>query len=160
MPLTHDEILKKHKPLTEEQLREYKEKVEEKKAKYTLEMSQIEANLLQFLERPRVVYDSETKKPILYLRDITFNELKQMIPPEMAEYVNKPEMIDKEKAEEYDRKFYEIIADLIVKPKHDAEWWRLHMTTKLMRIIQEEIVRMLEDIGVEMENFRKAPKGK
>lgn len=158
--LTPQEIIKKHKPLTREDLEKYKKISEERKAKYSMDMNVVEANLLGFLERPRPVLDPVTKVPILWIRDVTFNELKEMIPPEMAEYVDNPEAIDPKKLEEYDQKFYEIISDLIVIPKHDAEWWRSHMNAKLARVIQDEIAKMLEDMGIEMANFRKARKGK
>ena len=158
--LTPQEIIKKHKPLTKEDLEKYKKISEERKAKYSMEMETVEANLLEFLKRPRPVLDPETKVPILWIRDVTFNELKQMIPPEMAKYVDNPEAIDPKKLEEYDNRFYKIISDLIVIPKHNAEWWKKHMNSKLARLIQDEIAKMLEDMGVEMENFRKARKGK
>lgn len=158
--LTPKEIIKKHKPLTPEELKNYKQKVEEQKAKYNLQMGTIEANLLDFVQRPKPVLDPETKKPILYIRDVSFEELKRMFPSDVLTYIENPEKIDPKKAEEYDEQFFKILAEIIVKPKKDWKFWKKIMNGRLMKLIQDEIVKMLEDIGVEMENFPKARKGK
>lgn len=153
-------FLEKHEPLTEEEVAETSKTATQTQEKYTYDMQKIEANLLGFLERPEPVRDPETNEIILVMRRPYFEELKKMLPPEIAEAVNNPDVkVSQEKLEEYDKQFFGIIKDLVVAPAKDAEWWRTHFNGKLAKLIREELVKMLSDMGIEMENFQEARKG-
>jgi len=155
------QFLEKHGGKTEEEVRKEIADKEKAKEKYTADMGIVEANLLGYLERPEPVKDPDNpEKTILVMRRPYFEELKKLLPPELADAMQNPDApkITKEKLEEYDNQFFGIIADLVVVPEHDSEWWKVHFNGKLAKIIQKEFAQMLQDMGIEMENFREAHK--
>ena len=85
-------FLTKHGGKSEEEIQKELVDKEKAKEKYVADMGIIESNLLGYLERPEPIKDpDDPEKVIMIMRRPYFEELKKLLPPELAEAVQNPE---------------------------------------------------------------------
>ena len=48
---------------------------------------------------------------------------------------------------------FEMMANLITKPKHDVKFWKEHSNLVFQQLFQLHLSGILEDLGISAENF-------
>jgi hypothetical protein len=69
------------------------------------------------------------------------------------EYRNNPESIPRELVEKYNDMTFDLMSKIIVKPPHDASWWKEHANTVFIRLFQMHLQMVFTELGMNAENF-------
>lgn len=139
-----DKILEKYKPLTADEIKEEVKKQQELKKQYRESEAEVEKELLNFLQEDRPILNPLTDKPMLWIRQPTYKELE-----DWRNRFKKVRDMTQEEAEKYleteEGKMgqFQIIADIVTKPKRTAEWWKENLNPTTEQLIEAEIVAML-----------------
>jgi hypothetical protein len=149
-------FVKEHAKSSEEIKAEMKA-MEEVKKQYTQDVTKLEDNLRHFNERLDPLLDPAIDNPadavLCWVRRPTQDEWESMIPEELRKYDN-PEDVPKELADKYKTHQFEMMADLVMIPKHDAEWWRKNGgTIYFQQLFQSHIVEVYKKLGIIIGNF-------
>ena len=94
-----------------------------------------------------------TKKLMCKVKRPTATQWKQLVPPELAKYKKDPKSIPFEVAEKYETLVYDIMAELIVQPKHTAQWWRDNTTYDFVALFQTHMMETFDKMSKSLENF-------
>uniref|UniRef100_A0A6H1ZPQ7 Uncharacterized protein n=1 Tax=viral metagenome TaxID=1070528 RepID=A0A6H1ZPQ7_9ZZZZ len=149
-----EDFLKKHKPLKPEDVAEKMKDADKRKKKYTLDAAQVERNLLDYFEILDPIVDPVTDKVLAWMRRASYQEMIDMVPSELREYVGDMEKAPQELRQKYDSQQFEYMATLIENPKHTTEWWQKHANQHFIMLFQMTIIQMYKDMGIDIENFR------
>lgn len=151
---------KKHPPLKDGKEIEVSQKsineiiIEQEKAKekYNVDMASVEAALTDFLQvKDPIVIKGEA---IAWVRRPTMKEIKNLFPREMIEAIDaKATNIPKEKTEEWDKRMFQIMSDLIVIPKYTAEQWEEKTNSIFLRLFYEHLSNIVKVVSPEVEGF-------
>jgi hypothetical protein len=115
--------------------------------------AELEAELELFNTITDILYNPNTEKPMAEVRRMSMDEIEVFTGKELKKYKN-PEDIPEDVAQKYDDKMYQLIADVIIRPKHDVEWWKDgHLTPELIGELVKHIKKTLEKLGTTAENF-------
>jgi len=146
-------FLEKHPPKSPQELADTVKRIEEAKKKYTQDVSALEQNLKDFnaIEDPLV--DPATDKPLCWVKRPTRAEFEKLVPPELMKYKNSIESVPKDIADKYEGQVYTMMAELIAKPKHDANWWKDNSNLVFLTLFQNHLLKIYEDLGIAIENF-------
>lgn len=135
--------------------------MEKAKAKYHLDVAKVEENLTAYLETSDpilgVVKGKET--PILWVRRPSMKEIKELTPTrEQMQFMEtkNPEDVTSENInliKEYDERFYNKFAELVVAPQKTPEQWREVMNPWLLRLFWGYIAQIGDILGAEIEGF-------
>jgi len=119
-------------------------------------MKEIEKNLMGYIEISEPLIDPETDKILAWVKLPTMMELENFYgqfgetKPEEYETMNKEEKL------KIINRQYELMAEMIVNPKHDAEWWKAHSNMRLLKLFSIKLEQIFGEMGVATENFREA----
>jgi len=94
-----------------------------------------------------------TDKLMCKVRRPTATQWKQLVPPELAKYKKNPKEIPHKLAEKYEELVYEMMALLIVQPKHDVKWWKDNTTYDFVVLFQTHVMKVFDKMTEELENF-------
>ena len=142
---TQEEWIKKHPPLSDEDIKKKLKEAFLAKDKYSTDMTDVENNLLGYTSKLIPIVDTETDKVLMWMKQLT-GELMEMFITEFSPDIqgSKKERMEKQ---------YKLIADLIAVPKHDAEWWKKNITPSILKLISNALEAVFEELGATMENF-------
>jgi len=87
------------------------------------------------------------------VRRPTRTQFAKMVPPELAKYRDHPEEIPIEVAAKYENDMYDLMAELIVNPKHDADWWKGNTGDDWMAAFQAHLMKLRENMDETIKSF-------
>ena len=137
---------------TPEQLAEDIKKMEEAKKQMTQNAEQLDANLKHFHDILDPILDPNTGQPLCWVRRPSNKEWEDLTPTEMATYKT-PEEVPKEMAEKYKDHQFNMMAKLIAKPQHDANWWKENTDLISQEMFQIYLIDVYRKLGIMVENF-------
>lgn len=144
-------FLNKHKPMNSKQIEQKLIENEDAKAQYTTDMTALEENLRNFAEKTDpIVFRG---KPLCWVKRPSKAQFEKLIPPDMMKYKNSPDSIPKAEADKYENLIYEMMAELIVNPKHDANWWKANSPLIFIPLFQAHLNEIYELVGIDIANF-------
>lgn len=148
-------LLEKFPKLTPEQIEAQKKKEREVKGEADATALEYENNLVGYFERTEEIKD-ERGKVLALVRYPSYDELLEMVPPELAKYRGKPlSEVPLELEEKYSQIHFDIMATLIVKPKKKAEWWRKQKgVMRFVVLFNKKLAEIVKTVSEEAENFR------
>lgn len=142
-----DDLLKKHKPLSPAEIEKTIVDNEQAKAKYTKDISTVEDNLTNFLQKEEPIIDPFTNEVIAWFRQAPIVEL-EVLKKELEDKVSNLSEAELEKLMETDEELkyiqFKLMAKLITKPKHDAKWWAHNATPEFIKLFESALVRVYE----------------
>lgn len=146
-----EEIKKLSKGKTEEEMAKEQESLEEEVAVNALS---IEQELMAFSEQTDELVNPETNTPICKVKRPSSEQFRRFTPPELIKYRKDPESIPYDVAEEYEKDMYNLMAELIVEPKHDAEWWKkLPNADEFMALFQAHMFKVRKQMQEKAKSF-------
>jgi len=92
-------------------------------------------------------------KAIAWVRRPSMKQLKGLIPPEVAKYVNKPKAVPEELGKKYEKFFYEKMAEMIAVPERTAEEWEEKVNVWFIRKFWEHIANVAQLMEGQIEGF-------
>lgn len=146
-------ILQKHKPLSNQEIAENIKMHEEIKKNITTDATELEKNLVDFNNIQDVLIDPASNKPLCWVSRPTSKQLEDMIPSDLLKYKNSTEPLPEDVAKKYDDFEFQMMANLIMIPKHDANWWKSNSNLVFRSLFQKHLSGVLEDLGLLAENF-------
>ena len=154
--LSKEEFLKKHPPLTDKQVKEKFRDAKLAKDKYTKEMKEIEKNLMGYIDISEPLVDPETDVVLAWVKLPTMMELEKFYGQFGETKLEEFENMTREQKLKYANRQYDLMAEMIVNPKHDAEWWKQHSNMRLLKLFSIKLEQIFEEMGVGIENFPEA----
>ena len=149
------EFLARHKPMKPDDIEKSFVSAEKSREKYSKDIIEIESNLTRFFQKEDPIIDPGTGKVLAWVREAPLKEL-QIYALELQESVEKikPEDLQRMLNEDPEliKKQYALMANLIVKPKHDAEWWAEHATQDFFMLFEITLEKMTNK-GMNEANF-------
>jgi len=140
-------FLKKHPPLTDEQVKQSFREADKAKQDYTKDMNEIQQNIMGFHEVLDPIIDPQTNKCLGWMR--------RPLNTEVEKYYDI--YTDKETDPKQQRqRQYQIMSDLIVIPNQKPEWWRENTSPWFAKLFAVRLELFFEQLGVTMENFQQA----
>jgi len=97
-----------------------------------------------------LIFNGET---LAYVRRPTAKQYERIIPPELAKFRKHPEKISYEMEQKYVNGMYGLMEELIVNPKHIAEWWKENTGDEFMAAFQAHIFNVRTKLQKDIENF-------
>jgi len=145
----------KYPPLDKAGIKKEIKDQETAKTKYVAEALEIEKNFAEFCEvlDPIMWKNPRTGKfvKIALVRRPTMKQMKELVPPEMAEYVGKK--APKELEEKYAEFFYQKMAEMIVFPERTADGWEEDGNPWYLRMFWQHIADIVKLIEGQAEGF-------
>jgi hypothetical protein len=147
------DFIKKHKPLTRKDMEEKFKEMAKSKEQYSQDVAELENNLKDFNAITDPLVDPATNKPLCWVRRPSQAEWETMIPKELFEYRNQPESIPPDVINKYNDMTFDLMSKVIVKPTHDAAWWKQNSNTVFIRLFQMHLQMVFNELGMNAENF-------
>lgn len=149
--MSEKKISEKYPPLSPKDVEEEKKGQEKAKIDFTQEQVEMEKNLTEYLSITDPLMYKE--KAIAQIRRPSMRELKELIPPDMRNYVNNPSEVPEEKVENYEKFFYKKMAEMITFPKYTAEEWEGIANPWFIRLFWEHIANIAKLMEGNIEGF-------
>lgn len=147
----------KYPPMSEEDIRRDARRQEEAKAKYSMKSVDVESALTEYLEMldPILWTNPQTKetKAIAWVRRPSMKQLKGLIPPEMAKYMDDPAKVPDKVNKKYEKFFYEKMAEMISIPNLTAEQWKEKSNPWFIREFWSHIANIAKLMEGQIEGF-------
>lgn len=140
------------KPLTEEEIKAQEKKNVDVSKALMVNDSELEAELQLFTTIEDPLINPKTGRPMAIVKRPTMSDIQSLAPPELRRYKDVND-IPVEVREKYDYLFFEMMAKLITRPKHDADWWKEHATVELVGLFNKHIEKVLAKLGTTATNF-------
>jgi len=147
------EIIKRHKPLTKADVKKKFREMKQIKSQISQDAAVLEKNLMEFNRTIDPLIDPESEKVLCWVRRPTTDELESLIPAELLEYRGRPNEVPEEVMKKHRDFQFKMMADLIEKPKKDAEWWKKNANLVFQRLFEIHLQGVMEDLGIMAENF-------
>jgi len=148
--LSKEEFLKKHPPITDEEVKKKLAEASQRKAEYTKNIEELEKNILGLQEIIEPLIDPNTDKILAWMRLPTNEELEEYY--FTYKDADLAKLSGKDRIKQVNRQ-YELMADVIEKPKKKWDWWKKNTTPHFTRLFAIKLTSMFETLGVAMENF-------
>lgn len=132
---------------------EMEKEQDELEKEYHTQSKALEQNILKFSSKTDKLEDPETGETLAEVKRPTSSQYQRTIPPELAKYKDKPEEIPYELAQKYQDDLYKLMEEMIVKPKHSAEWWKEHTGGRFMALFQAHIVNIYNTLQEDINSF-------
>ena len=127
--------------------------MEAAKSQYTQDVTKLQANLDRFNATLDPLIDPATNEPLCWVRRPTQDEWEAMTPAELFEY-DDIESVPKEVLAKIKNRQFEMMAQLIEKPKGDVEFWKKNGGSLVFQeLFQMHIVEVYRKLGVLVGNF-------
>lgn len=140
------EIFKVIKPKTNEQIKQEQIEKQEISKKIAVNDLALEAELLSFNKIEDNLINPSTGNVMCVIRRPTMAQWEAFVPPELTIYKN-PEDVPPEIAQKYNDIMFDMMSQIIVKPKHDAKWWKENATQDFIAILQEHLTNIMNRAG-------------
>lgn len=137
---------------TPEQLAEDIKKMEEAKKQMTQNSEQLDANLKKFHEILDPILDPNTGQPLCWVKRPSSKEWEELTPTELTQYKDISE-VPKEIADRYKDHQFNMMAKLIAKPQHDANWWKENTDLIFQEMFQIYLMDVYRKLGIMVGNF-------
>lgn len=144
-------IAEKYPPMSPEDIKKEEKAIEKGKAKISAEASEIEKALTEYLNITDPLKWKD--KTIALVKRPSMKQLKDLIPPEMAKYMDNPKSVPEETAKRYEGFFYKKMAELIEEPKYSAEQWETKANPWFIRLFWEHIAEISKMMEGQVEGF-------
>jgi len=138
-------------PMSPEDIKKEEETIEKGKTKYSMEQTEVEKALTEYLELTDPIVHKG--KAIAWVRRPSMKQLREMIPPEMAKYMDNPKDVPEETAKKYEGFFYKKMAELIKVPEYTAEQWEEKANPWFVRLFWEHIANIAKLMEGQVEGF-------
>jgi len=153
-PTPKEKFLDKHPPLTDDEVKAKFKEASIAKETFTKDMTEIEKNLLGYVDITEPLIDPETGKLLAWMKipsNVLLEEFWIKYSVSQKQYAD---MTPEEKVEQISRQ-YELMAKLLV-PDHTAEWWKQHTNPRFSKLFALKLEQLFEEMGVTTENFPEA----
>lgn len=150
---SNEAFLKKHKPLTTEEIKKQFDDKEKAKKQYTTDSAALESEIDNFNKMSDPLVNPATGKALCWIRRPTQIEWESMLPPELLQYRNNPNGIPPEVSAKYQDMTFDLMAKIIETPKHDAKWWKEHSNLMFIQLFQMHLNQLMQELGMLTENF-------
>ena len=144
------DLLKKYATKSEEEMVKEQEDLEKE---YKLASVQMETEIANFSTVIDELKNPNTEKVMCKVRRPMTEEWRKLIPEDVLKYQGKESEIPIEKAQEYEDLVYTMMAELIVQPKHDMEWWKANTSHEFVYLFQEHLMKVFEKMEKSVNNF-------
>lgn len=123
-------------------------------AEYNERCQAMEHEISDFSTKTDEMKNPTTGKVMAIVKRPTTNQWKQMVPKELMKYTGKDKKeIPIEVAEKYEELIYDVMAELIVEPKHDAKWWKDHTGYEFVQAFQSHMISIFDEMEKNIGNF-------
>lgn len=146
-------ITEKYPPMSPEDIEAEEKRVERGKAKLSMELSEVEDALTEYLDIVDPIVNPKNGKAIMWVRRPTVKQLKELVPPEMRKYMDNPKDIPEDVGKKYEKFFYEKLAEMVKVPNYDAETWKEKANPWLLRLFWTHIAEISKLMEGEVEGF-------
>lgn len=150
-PQKEKSIVEKYPPMSPEEIKKEEEQIEKGKTKYSMELSDVEKALTDYLEIVDPIMYKE--KAIAWVRRPSMKQLKELIPPEMAKYMDNPKSVPDSISKKYEGHFYKKMAELIKVPEYTAEQWEAKANPWFARLFWQHIADIAKLMEGQIEGF-------
>ena len=151
--MNNENLIKKHKPLTPDEIKATMKAHEDAKKQYSEDASTLEAELEAFNQLKDPVVNPITGRAMFWVRRPTQAEWEGMVPKELAIYSKNPDDIPEDLAQKYNNMTFELMASVIVNPVHDAQWWKEHANLVTIKVFQAHLSGIFKELGLMTTNF-------
>lgn len=139
---------------TPEQLAEDIKNMELAKQKMTQNAEDLDKNLKHFHEMLDPILDPNTGQPLCWVRRPSTKDWEEMTPPELLKYKDSnPEDIPSEVQEKLKIHQFSMMAKLIAKPQHDANWWKENTDLVFQEMFTIYLFDVYRKLGIMVGNF-------
>jgi hypothetical protein len=149
----NESFLKKHKPLTPEEVKRQFAEKEAAKKQYVTDAAILEKEIDSFNKLSDPLVNPTTGKALCWIRRPTQGEWESMLPTEILKYRNDPNGIPTEVSSKYQDLTFDLMERIIETPKHDAKWWKEHANLLFMQLFQMHLNQLMNELGMMAENF-------
>jgi len=147
---TEKELAEKYANQTPEEMEKEQESLEREVAVASRAMEQ---EISSFSIKIDELISPVTNKLMCKVQRPTTSQWKQLVPPELAKYKKDPKSIPLKVAEKYETLVYDIMAELIVQPKHTAKWWKDNTTYDFVVLFQDHMIKTFDKMSENLGNF-------
>ncbi len=157
--VTQEEFLKKHPAISPDKIGLVKEKQKQTQIKYAQDMTELEGNLLSYFKKPMSIIDPDTGIEIARMVKPSIQQIEMLtmppksIPIDISKYEKEKQVEYARIGMEHTKKQFEILAEIVVQPEHNKEWWLEHGSPEFLVLVQFTINKYMNDLGNKMENF-------
>lgn len=144
-------IGEKYPSMSPEDIRKEEEQIQKGKIKYSMELSDVEKALTDYLEITDPLIHKD--KAIAWVRRPSMKQLKELIPPEMGKYMENPSSVPEATAKKYEKFFYKKMAELIKVPEYTAEEWETKANPWFVRLFWQHIANVAKLMEGQVEGF-------
>lgn len=143
--------------LSKEEIEREAKAQEKASVQYSMEQAEVEKALTEYMEmldpilwtNPR----TNVEKAIAWVRRPTMKQLKALIPPDVAKYVDKGEEIPEELNKKYEKYFYEKMSELIAIPERTPAEWEEKINPWFLRLFLEHVNNIAKFVQGQIEGF-------
>ena len=146
--MANEDLVKKYGGQSAEELEREQDELEEEVAFTSKTLEQKIKNFGKKVD-PLIV-NGET---LAYVQRPTAKQYERIIPSDLAKFRKHPEKIPFEVARKYENDMYVLMEELIVNPKHDAEWWKENTGDELMAAFQAHVFNVRTKLQEDVQNF-------
>lgn len=147
------DLIKKFKPLTPEDVRAKIKEKEEAKKQYSVDSATLERELEEFNNTIDPLVNPVTDKVMCWVRRPTQTEWESMIPANSSVYNKNPEEMTPEETQKSNDALFDLMANVISNPKHDAKYWKDHSTLMFIQLFNMHLNGVFKELGVQTTNF-------
>jgi len=145
---SEEELIKKYATKTPEEMELEQDKIEQD---YAVQSKALEQKILEASSKIDEMKMGEVV--VARVKRPTKGQMNRILPPELAKYRSKPEKVPYEVAKKYEVEMYKLMEELIVMPKHDAEWFINNTGDDFMAAFQAHIANIQSQIQKDTERF-------
>lgn len=144
---TSEDLIRKYANKTPEEMEKEQDRIEQEYALMSQELDQ------KLMEASSKIDDMKFGDMTVKVKRPTKAQLNRFTPPELVKYRENPQSIPYEVAKTYEDDIYKLMEELIVMPKHDAEWWIENTGDEFIAAFQAHIATMRAKIQKDAESF-------
>lgn len=148
-----ENLIKKYKPLTPEEVRAKIKEKEDIKKQYSIDSAELERELDAFNEIIDPLINPATDKAMCWIRRPTQAEWEKMVPASVSVYNKNPEEMTPEETQKANDSLFELMANVIAKPKHDAKYWKEHSNLIFIQLFNMHLNGVFKELGIMTTNF-------
>jgi len=115
--------------------------------------TEMEQELEAFSTKTDELKNPNNSKLLAIIKRPTTSQFKRFTPISLLKYRDKPEDIPPDVAMKYTDDMYQLMAELVVQPKHTAEWWEDNTGDEFMALFQAHLAKTREKMSKTIEDF-------
>lgn len=149
----NEELIRKFKPMSKEDVAAAIKKQEDAKKQYATDNVTLESELEAFNKTEDPLINPATGKAMCWVRRPSQAEWESLIDKDMAAYTDHPENMPPELAQKHNDALFQLMAKIISKPNHDAKWWKEHSNLIFIQLFNMHLTQVMKDLGIMAGNF-------